>query len=87
MTQSEWSATKLGECSVFFDGDDCAGGLIRDAAVAEIERLRLTDEEREAVSRQADFLEAKSRSAAEINVAHLLSQDAAALRSLLERLK
>jgi hypothetical protein len=58
MTQSEWSATKLGECSVFFDGDDCAGGLIRDAAIAEIARLRLTDEEREAISRVAQFISA-----------------------------
>jgi len=52
----------------------------------EVERLKLTDEEREVVSRQADFLEAKSRSAAEINLAYLLSQDAATLRSLLQRL-
>lgn len=78
MTQLEWSATKLGECSVFFDGDDCAGGLIRDAAIAEIARLRLTDEEREAVE-TGEYLASQAGTAP-------MNAVAGTLRSLLERL-
>jgi|694.fasta_scaffold137644_4 hypothetical protein len=38
-------ADKLRECVVFFEGDDCAGGLICRAAVAELERLGKADYE------------------------------------------
>jgi hypothetical protein len=50
------------------------GELLEEAA-AEIARLRLTDEEREAVERAADFIDARSYASADT------------LRSLLDRLR
>ena len=96
-----FAASKLAECHVFFDGDDCAGGLIQAAAVAEIERLR------EAIRRLADqdatlsvqggsltvmmdaTLTAKERKAVAFAADHFgaFKNQAATLRSLLERLK
>jgi hypothetical protein len=42
---AEMLASQLAECVVYFDGDDCAGGLIQRAAVAELKRLQAKDYE------------------------------------------
>lgn len=49
--------------------------------------LRLTDEEREAVDRQAKWLFAQAKNKPDIHSADLLLQEAATLRGLLERLR
>ena len=54
-------------------------------AADEIERLRLTDEERQAIDRQADWLAMQTQEAGDIHSADLRSQEAATLRGLLER--
>ena len=51
----------------------------------EIERLRLTDEERQAIDRQADWLARKAQEAGDIHSADLRLQEAATLRGLLAR--
>jgi hypothetical protein len=51
----------------------------------EIERLRLTPEERQAIDRQADWLAGAAQQAGDIHSADLRSQEAATLRGLLER--
>ena len=56
-------------------------------AAEEIKRLRLTDEERQAIERQADWLAMKSQQAGDIHSAGLRAQEAATLRGLLERMK
>ena len=53
----------------------------------EIERLRLTDEERQAIERQADWMSMQAQQAGDIHSADLRSQEAATLRGLLERTK
>ena len=53
----------------------------------EIERLRLTDNERQALERQVDWLVMKAQQAGDIHAADLRSQEAATLRGLLERTK
>jgi hypothetical protein len=53
----------------------------------EIERLRLTDEERQAIERQAEWLAMQTQEAGDIHSADLRSQEAATLRGLLERTK
>ena len=53
----------------------------------EIERLRLTDNERQALERQVDWLVMKAQQAGDIHSAGLRSQEAATLRGLLERTK
>jgi hypothetical protein len=55
--------------------------------LAEIERLRLTDAEREAVERQAKWLVNQAKNKPDIQSADLLLQEAATLRGLLERTK
>jgi hypothetical protein len=42
---AEMLASQLADCVVYFDGDDCAGGLIQRAAVAELKRLQAKDYE------------------------------------------
>jgi hypothetical protein len=42
---AEVLASQLADCVVYFDGDDCAGGLIQRAAVAELKRLQAKDYE------------------------------------------
>ena len=54
-------------------------------ADAEIDRLRLTDKERKAIERQADWMARKAQEAGDIHSADLRSQEAATLRGLLER--
>ena len=54
-------------------------------AAYEIERLRLTDEERQAIDRQADWLAMQAQEAGDIHSADLRSQEAATLRGLLKR--
>ena len=53
----------------------------------EIERLRLTDDERQAIERQADWMSMQAQEAGDIHSADLRSQEAATLRGLLERTK
>jgi hypothetical protein len=53
----------------------------------EIDRLRLADEERQAIERQADWLARKAQEAGDIHSADLRLQEAATLRGLLERTK
>ena len=67
----------------------CIGGFsgIGNMANDEIERLRLTDEERQAIDRQADWLAMQAQEAGDIHSADLRSQEAATLRALLERTK
>jgi hypothetical protein len=67
----------------------CIGGFsgIGNMANDEIERLRLTDEERQAIERQADWLAMQAQQAGDIHSADLRSQEAATLRGLLERTK
>jgi len=55
------------------------------ALEAEIERLRLTDDERQAIERQADWLTRKAYQAGDIHSADLRLREAAPLRDLLER--
>ena len=65
----------------------CIGGFsgIGNMANDEIDRLRLTDEERQAIDRQADWLARKAQEAGDIHSADLRLQEAATLRGLLER--
>jgi hypothetical protein len=67
----------------------CIGGFsgIGNMANDEIERLRLTDEERQAIERQADWMSMQAQQAGDIHSADLRSQEAATLRGLLERTK
>ena len=53
----------------------------------EIDRLRLTAEERQAIERQADWMSMQAQHAGDIHSADLRSQEAATLRGLLERTK
>jgi leucyl aminopeptidase (aminopeptidase T) len=62
-----------------------AAAMLLAEARDEIERLRLTDEERQAIDRQADWLARKAQEAGDIHSADLRSQEAATLRGLLER--
>jgi hypothetical protein len=62
-----------------------AAAMLLAEARDEIERLRLTDEERQAIDRQADWLAMQAQQAGDIHSADLRSQEAATLRGLLER--
>jgi hypothetical protein len=62
-----------------------AAAMLLAEARDEIERLRLTDEERQAIDRQADWLARKAQEAGDIHSADLRLQEAATLRGLLER--
>jgi hypothetical protein len=62
-----------------------AAAMLLAEARDEIERLRLTDEERQAIDRQADWLAMQAQEAGDIHSADLRSQEAATLRGLLER--
>ena len=62
-----------------------AAAMLLSEARDEIERLRLADEERQAIDRQADWLARKAQEAGDIHSADLRSQEAATLRGLLER--
>ena len=53
----------------------------------EIERLRLTDDERQAIERQADWMSMQAQQSGDIHSADLRSQEATTLRGLLERTK
>ena len=64
-----------------------AAAMLLAEARDEIERLRLADEERQAIDRQADWLARKAQEAGDIHSADLRSQEAATLRGLLERTK
>ena len=64
-----------------------AAAMLLSEARDEIERLRLTDEERQAIDRQADWLAMQTQQAGDIHSADLRSQEAATLRGLLERTK
>jgi hypothetical protein len=64
-----------------------AAAMLLAEARDEIERLRLTDEERQAIDRQADWLAMQAQEAGDIHSADLRSQEAATLRGLLERTK
>ena len=64
-----------------------AAAMLLSEARDEIERLRLADEERQAIDRQADWLARKAQEAGDIHSADLRSQEAATLRGLLERTK
>jgi leucyl aminopeptidase (aminopeptidase T) len=64
-----------------------AAAMLLAEARDEIERLRLTDEERQAIDRQADWLARKAQEAGDIHSADLRLQEAATLRGLLERTK
>ena len=64
-----------------------AAAMLLAEARDEIERLRLTDEERQAIDRQADWLAMQTQEAGDIHSADLRSQEAATLRGLLERTK
>ena len=64
-----------------------AAAMLLAEARDEIDRLRLTDEERQAIDRQADWLARKAQEAGDIHSADLRSQEAATLRGLLERTK
>jgi hypothetical protein len=65
----------------------CIGGFsgIGNMARDEIERLRLTDEERQAIERQADWMSMQAQQAGDIHSADLRLQEAATLRGLLKR--
>ena len=52
-----------------------------------LEAARLTDAERQAIDRQADWLVMQAQEAGDIHSADLRSQEAATLRGLLERTK
>ena len=62
-----------------------AAAMLLSEARDEIERLRLTDEERQAIDRQADWLARKAQEAGDIHSADLRLQEAATLRGLLKR--
>jgi hypothetical protein len=62
-----------------------AAAMLLAEARDEIERLRLTDDERQAIERQADWLAMQAQEAGDIHSADLRSQEAATLRGLLER--
>jgi hypothetical protein len=62
-----------------------AAAMLLAEARDEIERLRLTDEERQAIDRQADWMSMQAQQAGDIHSADLRSQEAATLRGLLER--
>jgi hypothetical protein len=62
-----------------------AAAMLLAEARDEIERLRLTDEERQAIERQADWMSMQAQQAGDIHSADLRSQEAATLRGLLER--
>jgi leucyl aminopeptidase (aminopeptidase T) len=62
-----------------------AAAMLLAEARDEIDRLRLTDAEREAIDRQADWLAMQAQQAGDIHSADLRSQEAATLRGLLER--
>ena len=62
-----------------------AAAMLLAEARDEIERLRLTDEERQAIDRQADWLARKAQEAGDIHSADLRLQEAATLRGLLKR--
>ena len=62
-----------------------AAAMLLAEARDEIDRLRLTDEERQAIDRQADWLARKAQEAGDIHSADLRLQEAATLRGLLER--
>jgi leucyl aminopeptidase (aminopeptidase T) len=64
-----------------------AAAMLLAEARDEIERLRLTDDERQAIDRQADWLAMQAQEAGDIHSADLRSQEAATLRGLLERTK
>ena len=64
-----------------------AAAMLLAEARDEIERLRLTDEERQAIERQADWMSMQAQQAGDIHSADLRSQEAATLRGLLERTK
>ena len=64
-----------------------AAAMLLAEARDEIDRLRLTDEERQAIDRQADWLAMQTQQAGDIYSADLRSQEAATLRGLLERTK
>ena len=64
-----------------------AAAMLLAEARDEIERLRLTDEERQAIERQAGWLAIAAQQAGDIHSADLRSQEAATLRGLLERTK
>ena len=64
-----------------------AAAMLLAEANDEIERLRLTDEERQAIERQADWMSMQAQHAGDIHSADLRSQEAATLRGLLERTK
>jgi leucyl aminopeptidase (aminopeptidase T) len=64
-----------------------AAAMLLAEARDEIERLRLTDEERQAIDRQAEWLAMQTQEAGDIHSADLRSQEAATLRGLLERTK
>jgi hypothetical protein len=64
-----------------------AAAMLLAEARDEIDRLRLTDEERQAIDRQADWLAMQAQEAGDIHSADLRSQEAATLRGLLERTK
>ena len=62
-----------------------AAAMLLAEARDEIERLRLTAEERQAIERQADWMSMQAQQAGDIHSADLRSQEAATLRGLLER--
>ena len=62
-----------------------AAAMLLAEARDEIDRLRLTPEERQAIERQADWLARKAQEAGDIHSADLRLQEAATLRGLLER--
>jgi hypothetical protein len=64
-----------------------AAAMLLAEARDEIERLRLTDDERQAIDRQADWMSMQAQQAGDIHSADLRSQEAATLRGLLERTK
>ena len=64
-----------------------AAAMLLAEARDEIERLRLTDDERQAIERQADWMSMQAQEAGDIHSADLRSQEAATLRGLLERTK
>ena len=62
-----------------------AAAMLLAEARDEIDRLRLTAEERQAIERQADWMSMQAQEAGDIHSADLRSQEAATLRGLLER--
>ena len=62
-----------------------AASMLLSEARDEIERLRLTDEERQAIERQADWMSMQAQQAGDIHSADLRLQEVATLRGLLER--